>query len=113
MLKYRPLDWVEECIEDHYRTVRLRAEGLEATAEVISQEASAKLSALTAERSRQQKRIRQLEAERTKLLHAHYADAVPLDLLQQEQARIAKELSSLQVSGQTPVSPAWTGSGRT
>ena len=36
-----------------------------------------------------------LEAEQTKLLHAHYADAIPLDLLKAEQARIAKQLATI------------------
>lgn len=34
-----------------------------------------------------------LQAEQTKLLHAHYAEAIPLDLLKAEQARIAKQLA--------------------
>ena len=36
-----------------------------------------------------------LDNERVKLLQAHYADAVPLDLLKQEQARIGAELETI------------------
>jgi site-specific DNA recombinase len=105
MLKYRPIDLVEQQIIDHYRLVQLKAEGLEATGAAVIEEASARLSSAKTERARQRRRVQQLEAERTKLLHAHYADAVPLDLLQQEQTRIAAELDSLklasiQVAGQ-------------
>ena len=44
------------------------------------------------EAKRQKRRTSRLEAERTKLLHAHYAGAVPLDLLKKEQARIGREI---------------------
>ena len=40
---------------------------------------------------RQKRRLSKLTDERTKLLHAHYAGAVPLDLLKSEQARIGRE----------------------
>ena len=95
-LTYRPLAVVEEQIVDHYRTVQLNADGLEATAAVLIAEASEQLATQKAEAVRQARRIKQLEGERTKLLHAHYADAVPLDQLIEEQARIAREMESLQ-----------------
>jgi site-specific DNA recombinase len=41
---------------------------------------------------RQRRRIGRLQDQRLKLLQAHYADAVPLDLLKREQARISQEL---------------------
>jgi site-specific DNA recombinase len=41
-------------------------------------------------------RLRALENERKKLLDAHYADAVPLDLLKTEQARITAEIKVVQ-----------------
>lgn len=37
-----------------------------------------------------------LISERTRLLQAHYADAVPLDLLKQEQDRIARQLADIE-----------------
>src|SRR5207247_872070 len=37
-----------------------------------------------------------LLAERDKLLQAHYADAIPLDLLKREQDRIAKQLGLIE-----------------
>lgn len=46
------------------------------------------LARLAADRDR-------LDHERVKLLQAHYADAVPLDLLKQEQARIGAELETI------------------
>lgn len=44
------------------------------------------------ERTRQQLRIDQLKSERQKLLQAHYADALPLELMKSEQQRIASDL---------------------
>ncbi|MFZ1579145.1 MAG: hypothetical protein WAT47_12445 [Nostocoides sp.] len=43
--------------------------------------------------TRQQQRLLD---ERTKLLQAHYADAVPLDLMKTEQARITSELERIE-----------------
>lgn len=47
-----------------------------------------------AELERQQKRVRQLENQRLKLLEARYADAIPLDLFKTEQKRITDELTN-------------------
>lgn len=94
MLKYRPLDWVEAQIENQHARVKLAAEGIERTAEAIRDELTAQHELLASERQRQKSRIQLLTDERTKLLHAHYAGAVSLDLLKQEQARIGNEISA-------------------
>jgi hypothetical protein len=46
------------------------------------------------ERKAQERRLRKLEAERKKLLEAHYADAIPLDLLKSEQDRLTAEIAN-------------------
>jgi site-specific DNA recombinase len=46
------------------------------------------------EQQRQSTRIIRLKAERSKLLQAHLADAVPLELLKEEQDRIERELQA-------------------
>jgi site-specific DNA recombinase len=46
------------------------------------------------ERGQQERRLRKLTGERKKLLDAHYADAIPLDLLKSEQDRIATEAAN-------------------
>ena len=46
------------------------------------------------EAKRQHARIAKLEGQRSKLLQAHYADAIPLELLKSEQARITRELAA-------------------
>ena len=95
MLKYRPIALVEEQIEEHYRFVQLTARGLLRTAEAITDELAAQAEAKTAERQHQATRLKQLEAERTKLMQAHYAGAVPLDLLKSEQQRITDEMATV------------------
>lgn len=91
MLKYRPLEWVEEQIEEHYRLVQLLAEGIEQSSAAILAELTEQETQATKERERQELRIQQLDNESAKLLQAHYADAVPLHLLKSEQDRIARE----------------------
>ena len=44
-----------------------------------------------AEAARQRRRLAKVNEEREKLLHAYYADAVPVDLLRSEQDRLAAE----------------------
>jgi hypothetical protein len=46
------------------------------------------------ERLAQTRRLGQLEGERKKLLDAHYADAIPLDLLKSEQNRLTAEVAN-------------------
>jgi hypothetical protein len=45
----------------------------------------------TAERQRQARRLKRLCAQSRRLLRAHYADAILLELLREEQARIIRE----------------------
>ncbi len=96
MLSYRPLVWVEEQIEAKYQDVQLFAEGIEQTGRDIVAALADEQTAVEAERERQNTRLRQLNDERTKLLHAHYAGAVPLDLLKAEQQRISLEIAVAQ-----------------
>jgi site-specific DNA recombinase len=60
---------------------------------------------VTAEQKLLKGRKQQLLNERAKLLQAHYAEAVPLDLLRTEQTRIANQLAYLHVSSTGGVVP--------
>src|SRR5436190_12655172 len=46
------------------------------------------------ERKRQNRRLVRLTDERKKLLEAHYADAIPLDLLKSEQERLTRGIDN-------------------
>jgi len=53
------------------------------------------------EAARQQRRLAKLTDERTKLLHAYYQNAIPLDLLHQEQERISTQTANAEAQLQT------------
>ena len=86
---------IEAAVEDYYRHVQIPEHIVTALRELITAEfdrlhatAWQERDAYTAERDA-------LRDERTKLLQAHYAGAVPLDLLATEQDRIARRLAFL------------------
>lgn len=86
---------IEDRIERDYGTNGLTDEEAEHVSQVLHQvfdqlEASSddERAVLTAQRNK-------LEAERLKLVQAHYADAIPLDLLKTEQDRIRTSLDAI------------------
>ncbi|MDR2973888.1 MAG: recombinase family protein [Propionibacteriaceae bacterium] len=87
-----PVDQIETLVEDLYRRITIPAHVVTALRELLTTEfdklyASAKTDKTQAEHDRAD-----LLAERKTLLQAHYAGAVPLDLLKEEQDRIARQL---------------------
>jgi site-specific DNA recombinase len=48
------------------------------------------------ERARQTRRLKTLHDQQRKLMHAHYADAIPLDLFKDEQDRLRREIDQIQ-----------------
>jgi len=94
MLKHRPIQTIENLIEDHYQLVQLTAEGIEETADAVQAEIASAQDDLQTQRSQTKKLISRLETERAKLLQAHYADAVPLELLKTEQTRINSQVQA-------------------
>ncbi len=90
-----PVDRIEEKVEDLYRRVTIPDHVAAALRHLLTTEfdrlhADAKKDKNQAERDRTN-----LLAERKTLLQAHYTGAVPLDLLKEEQDRIAHQLSLL------------------
>jgi site-specific DNA recombinase len=85
------IDGVEEAvIEEWARRDLSKAERQDLEAFVL-EELQIRRREGDAERKRQEHRIQQLHDERQKLLQAHYAGAIPLELLKSEQARITRE----------------------
>ena len=87
---------IERLIEAYYERIQVSGEVRQSLAGMLHAEfdrlmasESAELANLAAERD-------QLDEERTKLLQAHYAGAVPLDLLKREQGRIANRLEDIE-----------------
>lgn len=89
------IEEVERLVERHYEKVQISGETrhavgahLHAKFDALMASESDALSDLTKERAR-------LEEEQGKLLQAHYAGAIPLDLLKKEQDRISGGLETI------------------
>lgn len=84
---------IERLVEEHYRKLQL----IEGEPENLKAEIRAELQESYEEVERQTKEQRArrnaLEGEQAKLLQAHYADAISLDLMKSEQQRIENELA--------------------
>jgi site-specific DNA recombinase len=89
------IDTVEQKIIEHYAVHELTADERDALEQALGQELAAHREEATVERGKLLKRQRRLLDERAKLLQAHYADAVPLDLLKSEQSRIRTALAQI------------------
>ena len=90
------IEQAEAAIADHYATVQLPEAEVTRLRVYLSGELSKLRADAEHERATQERRLRKLEGERKKLLDAHYADAIPLDLLKSEQARIATEVAAIE-----------------
>ena len=89
------IEEVEERIAAYYAThVQLAEEEAAQVRAFLSEELSRLRANAGHERRIQTRRLHKLTGERKKLLDAHYADAIPLDLLKSEQARITAEIAT-------------------
>ncbi|TAM95191.1 MAG: recombinase family protein, partial [Rhizobiaceae bacterium] len=89
------IDRVEELVEQHYTTIQLPAEILDIVEHNLREDLTAHYEEARNQHSRLTRQRTRLLAEQKKLLKAHYADAIPLDLLKHEQDRIRKQLASI------------------
>jgi site-specific DNA recombinase len=90
------IETVEERVIEHYGTVQVTAKLRNAIELTLREEFAVFRHEIESERKALEKARKRLLAERTKLLHAHYGDAVPLDLLRSEQARISEQLAYIE-----------------
>jgi len=88
------IELAEECIAAYYATVHLPENEVAALRAFLGEELSVLRADTERERGVQERRLRKLKAERKKLLDAHYADAIPLDLLKSEQDRLTLEIAA-------------------
>jgi site-specific DNA recombinase len=86
------IETVESKVEDLYSHVQLSAELRDAIELTLIDELEAISEEARLERASLEKRQARLLTEQNKLLRAHYADAVPVDLLRSEQQRLGTEL---------------------
>ena len=90
-----PIEAVERQVEDFYRRVQIPEHIVTALRHMLTKQFDALHAANKNERRTLSTERDQLREERRSLLHAHHAGAVPLDLLKEEQDRIARRLAFL------------------
>jgi site-specific DNA recombinase len=87
------IELVEAAIIAHYGTVQLPSEEADRLRTFLGQELDKLRSESEHERGVQERRLRKFQGEREKLLQAHYADAIPLELLKSEQDRLTTAIA--------------------
>jgi site-specific DNA recombinase len=87
-----PLDVVETHVEEKWRQVRISSGYRRLLTPLLRQELTNRRKETERDQKVARRRIQHLQEQRRKLLEAHYAAAIPLDLLKEEQERIASEL---------------------
>ncbi|MHB1522223.1 MAG: recombinase family protein [Ferrimicrobium sp.] len=84
---------IEELIEGEYRTIALSPALRDSIEELVLEDFDALQAGSATERKQMESQCIELNAQRQKLLNAHYAGAIPLDLLKNEQDRITGQLT--------------------
>ncbi|HYC82285.1 MAG TPA: recombinase family protein, partial [Solirubrobacterales bacterium] len=103
---YVPVDLIETAVERVYGEVRLTVRQAERLRAKLGQAMAGMRRASEAEVARQRRRLAKLGEEREKLLHAYYAEAVPLDLLHSEQERLSSETAQAERQIEVAESPS-------
>jgi site-specific DNA recombinase len=85
---YVPVHLIERAVERAYATIRPSCEHIRQVRSKLDHALAGMRQQAEEDVTRQQRRLAKLTDERTKLLHAYYQGAIPLDLLHQEQERI-------------------------
>jgi hypothetical protein len=87
---------VEEKVEEEYRGQQLDPELRDQIEAMLSEELSSLRRSAETENRRLRTQKERLTNERARLLQAHYADAIPVDLLKTEQNRISRQLAKIE-----------------
>lgn len=92
-LPYAAADGVEEEVASRYGHEQLSNDEMAHIRSELGRYLKRRRAIVMREADRARRRIPRLDAERTKLLQAHLADAVPIDVLSREQARLTAEMA--------------------
>jgi site-specific DNA recombinase len=95
---YLAIEAVEKAVEHEFAHLTIPETDIEAARDELQSYLSTEQSERAAAAQRQRLAITKLDDERSRLLQAHLAEAVPLDLLKREQARIARELQAAEIA---------------
>ncbi|MCU1392035.1 MAG: recombinase family protein [Ilumatobacteraceae bacterium] len=85
------IEVIEAEVEDHYAGIQPTRDEAAQVTSALTELLRSRRQEADVERSAQERRLRKLNDERTKLMEAYYDNAVPKDLFKSEQARIAAE----------------------
>jgi site-specific DNA recombinase len=96
--RHLPVDEIEAEVERVYDRVSLTPEEAATVADAVRAKLDGQRERQDKEAEQQRRRLARLSDERAKLLQAHYADAVPLDLLRSEQHRITREITNAEAT---------------
>lgn len=91
---YVPVATAEDLVADLYESVSITSKDAEAMADSLLSSLKKRQAELAADAEKAQRKIGRLDDERTKLLQAHLSDAVPVDVLRREQARLTAEIQA-------------------
>jgi site-specific DNA recombinase len=92
--RYIPIEVIERAVERTYASVSPSPERIQAIRVKLAQALSGMRKQAEQETARQQRRLAGLNDQRTKLLHAYYQGAIPVELLQKEQDRLTGQITS-------------------
>jgi hypothetical protein len=87
------VELVEAHIEEKWQNVQFSPEYAATIEKLIREELTTHRQRQEKDKARALKRRIQLNEERRKLLNAHYMDAIPLELMKEEQDRITREMA--------------------
>jgi len=90
------IDRVEEKVEEEYRKVQMAPEFAGTVRSFVQAAIEQQRAEAEAVAQKQLLRRERLQNEREKLLQAHYAEAIPIQLLKKEQGRIQRELDEVE-----------------
>ena len=90
--RYLPVSAVEAGVENFYTTFRIAPQRAEAIRDSVLAELAAEREQAAADQDRASRRLANLTNQRKAVLQAHYAEALPLDLLKEEMDRLTREM---------------------
>ncbi len=91
-LPYLEASLIEESVMEHYRSVQLSDQEVELVRTQVTDYMQKRQATAESDAKRQSTRLIKLKDERTKLMQAYYANAIPLDVLTNEQTRINRDI---------------------
>jgi hypothetical protein len=91
--RYIRLSSIEAGVDEFYNRLQLSPDRAELIRQGVMRELQSEREEVAQTKRRAEKRLKDAEEQRPKLLQAHYAEAVPLELMKSEMARLTREIN--------------------